>query len=445
MIGYSGRSADLINAENKPISRGYQRLCLADKSGYSCTWDYYRPKLGMVQAPKLPELGRKASAVPFLVRQLPNQETQEYHLFLDNFFTSRHLVCYLRELPFPVGCSGTSKPNAGHPQATLDTLARLGRQKRILWGSSTGFACADHPGHVPKRLVPDTGSQSEVTSIGSSPTLVMDYMSHVKHDSPDRNSSPADLPVRTRPKPRFIQNSHLCNSITWVDQKVTLWMTSVYEHDLGTGLQTRLASHAHGVNPSIDYSVAFGPDRRREVLLPIIVDDYNHYMGGVDLGNQYRAELTVNGRFDRIWRPLALDLLKIMTKNAWILYRKEPNTRDLTFKGFRTKLLIEIKEHYTLFGRAHTRKAHKYRGQEIQTPIPEARRCLIGWNRLTKRRQCSACSANRLDRVRLAELSANQRRKRPSLTSFCCQDCRVALCHKEVCWQSWHGRKYLPN
>lgn len=116
-----------------------------------------------------------------------------------------------------------------------------------------------------------------------------------------------------------------------------------------------------------------------------MVDDYNHGMGGVDLGNQFRAEFDLDRRFSRIWRPLAMDLIKIWTKNAFILYRIKAGEPHLTFKDFRDSLLVELKQIYTDSGNAHTRKLERSRGLRVIPEIPESRRCVIGWTKAGRR------------------------------------------------------------
>ena len=36
----------------------------------------------------------------------------------------------------------------------------------------------------------------------------------------------------------------------------------------------------------------FGPSPRKDLPIPVVIDAYNHYMGGVDIVNQYRAVFT---------------------------------------------------------------------------------------------------------------------------------------------------------
>lgn len=454
MIAYSGRTASKLKTENKPIKEGYQRLTLADQSGYSSTWDYWIPRISIWKAPKLAELGRKASAVPYLTKQLPQLDRQQYHLYLDNFFVSLRLVIYLRNLPNPIGVTGTSKSNAGHPQATIDILAELAnRRDKLIWGESTGYVCTEEISRssLIRLEAPESPDQSEAVrsalpiggpgsrrNSGSSspdPLSLLDWI-----------SCPPDLPIRASPvQPLLQSNAHLCNSITWIDQKVTLWMTSVYEHP-DTGLRTRVIRHGHRNNPKIDFTRSFGTDNVRDLPIPEMVDDYNHGMGGVDLGNQFRAEFDLDRRFSRIWRPLAMDLVKIWTKNAFILYRIKAEEPHLIFKDFRDSLLVELKQIYTESGNAHTRRLGRSRGSQLVSGIPESRRCIIGWRKAGKLRQCQACTANKRERRhRVLAESVSAANRRPARTIYVCQGCEIPLCHDDACWDSWHRRKYLPN
>ena len=56
-------------------------------------------------------------------------------------------------------------------------------------------------------------------------------------------------------------------------------------------------------------------------LLPIpgMVDDYNHYMGGVDIANQLRSKFSTQQRGVKPWRPLFYWLLDTTIINAFLI------------------------------------------------------------------------------------------------------------------------------
>src|SRR2546423_4072766 len=64
----------------------------------------------------------------------------------------------------------------------------------------------------------------------------------------------------------------------------------------------------------------FRPSPRKKLHIPVAIDAYNHYMGGVDIANQYRAAFTtLQHRSNRYWKPLFHWLLDIALINSYLL------------------------------------------------------------------------------------------------------------------------------
>ena len=51
-----------------------------------------------------------------------------------------------------------------------------------------------------------------------------------------------------------------------------------------------------------------------------MVDDYNHFMNGVDIADQLRAKFNTQQRTARTWMPLFYQLLDTTIVNAYILF-----------------------------------------------------------------------------------------------------------------------------
>lgn len=83
---------------------------------------------------------------------------------------------------------------------------------------------------------------------------------------------------------------------------------------------------------------------RQRVEIPKVIDDYNHFMGGVDLADQLRATYSLQLRVSRVWMPLFFWVLEATLVNSYVLYyvaggfdfeghgasasRKKPNRRS---------------------------------------------------------------------------------------------------------------------
>ena len=82
----------------------------------------------------------------------------------------------------------------------------------------------------------------------------------------------------------------------------------------------------------------FGSNHRQKLKIPLMVDNYNHHMGGVDIADQLRGYNSTQLQARRNWMPLFFWLLDIALVNSFLLAE---------FKGwkgsqikFRKKLLL---------------------------------------------------------------------------------------------------------
>jgi hypothetical protein len=64
-------------------------------------------------------------------------------------------------------------------------------------------------------------------------------------------------------------------------------------------------------------------------LLPILgmTDDYNHYIGGVDIADQLRANFSTHQQGYKPWRALFYWLLDVSVINAYLIYEKQRKTK----------------------------------------------------------------------------------------------------------------------
>jgi hypothetical protein len=58
-----------------------------------------------------------------------------------------------------------------------------------------------------------------------------------------------------------------------------------------------------------------------------MVDDYNHFMNGVDIANQLRAKFSTEQRTSRTWVPLFYYLLDTAICNAYLLSEHHRKSR----------------------------------------------------------------------------------------------------------------------
>ena len=132
----------------------------------------------------------------------------------------------------------------------------------------------------------------------------------------------------------------------WVDNNVVKFVSNVHR---GTKDETvekaRRRPRTNQLN-KVGVEEVWGDQPRVNIQIPGIVDDYNHWMLGVDVADHlissYRPKICCR----RTWMPLFLHCLDVLRVNCYILYRetsrKEPtieNTKILGHKQFVIELI----------------------------------------------------------------------------------------------------------
>jgi hypothetical protein len=156
---------------------------------------------------------------------------------------------------------------------------------------------------------------------------------------------------------------------------------------------------------------------QKDVDIPTTIDDYNHYMGSVDIANLYRASYEIQRKTNRSWFPLFYFFLYAAIINAWriqCIYKHQYQQPVDSQLAFRQKLYRE------LFAAVAPRAQPNYQqgGQGHQR------------SRLDK--QLPACVWCQYIREK------GTRGQRATRTRSGCRECGVALCKKGPCWDEYH-------
>ncbi len=212
-------------------------------------------------------------------------------------------------------------------------------------------------------------------------------------------------------------------------------MTTAYNLT-DTVIRSRNRPSSTSTSASITRPV-FGPSPRKDLPIPVAIDAYNHYMGGVDIANQYRAAFTtLQHRSNRYWKPLFHWLLDIALVNSYLLAK--------AIQG----LVIEkpkLHRHHRRFQETLAKALMSY------TEAPEHNQVLR-----STRAYCVSCRNNRLiwqpkvQRQRylgadITNFGGGSRggsggRFRGSKTHWGCDACNIPLCKIGDCWRLWHRR-----
>jgi hypothetical protein len=82
----------------------------------------------------------------------------------------------------------------------------------------------------------------------------------------------------------------------------------------------------------------FGNEPRKNLPIPIFIDDYNHFIGGVDIADQLRSYYCIQRISLRSWYPLFFWILDTAILNVYLVGKKLHNDNYMSYKEFRVSL-----------------------------------------------------------------------------------------------------------
>ena len=166
---------------------------------------------------------------------------------------------------------------------------------------------------------------------------------------------------------------------------------------------------------------------RREVSAPEIIADYNQFMGGVDLADQFICYYSVGRKNMKWWRKVVWRLHDHAICNAHVIYKANNSTslsKSFTNYQFRLKLIEALTEPLLEVGRG---SGH--------TPVTTDKR-LVGKHFLhhsAVRKRCAVCSARKVTPE--GKICKDKKIK------TWCPKCQTHLCIGN-CFQLYHTRTY---
>ncbi|EED12082.1 O-methyltransferase, putative [Talaromyces stipitatus ATCC 10500] len=114
----------------------------------------------------------------------------------------------------------------------------------------------------------------------------------------------------------------------------------------------------------------FGVQAVKNMLIPRLIDDYNYYMGGVDIANQHRAAYETHTKTFRSWWPLwnwCLDVDIINASKLHSLRCKELGIASLSHVQFRRRLSKQLLSFRPL-STVYQMKPMKRKTEDLQLP-----------------------------------------------------------------------------
>ena len=168
----------------------------------------------------------------------------------------------------------------------------------------------------------------------------------------------------------------------------------------------------------------------KQLEIPHVVNEYNHHMNGVDIGDQLRSQYTPHWRMRRGGQQalLYLFLFGVIVTNCHLLQSHAWLSPEPSITAFRKRLCSEI---LNKFGAKVAMQANEHTSAPISLPHESTKRGV--------RKYCAFCSSKKrnwlLDYDQL-QTALPQRHK--ILTG--CEACGVNLCDnsKRRCFRVWH-------
>ena len=115
------------------------------------------------------------------------------------------------------------------------------------------------------------------------------------------------------------RNGTLC--VRWMDNNFVFCVSTV--HRPGKMIKRVRRKPRITNNNRAHVEEIWGKDGKKEIFIPVLIDDYNHWMGGVDLSDQRIAYYQPDLRCRRTWIPLFIQLLSLTRNNAYHVHKED--------------------------------------------------------------------------------------------------------------------------
>ena len=199
----------------------------------------------------------------------------------------------------------------------------------------------------------------------------------------------------------------------------------------------------------------FGSSARKILPIPLFIDQYNHFMGGVDIADQMRSYYTTQRRHHQTWKPLWHFLLDTVASNCFKLssYSSPGQIKRSSHRRFMIDLTDQLLQRGSIthpqppvckrtilrdqIKLAEQSEHHQVR---LQGKGGYCKACqAAGRQRSTaqQRKEYPALSNNTLRPIK-AGGNILGRRKRTAASTYGCSICQVHLCKQSknpLCWQ----------
>ena len=108
----------------------------------------------------------------------------------------------------------------------------------------------------------------------------------------------------------------------WIDNNIVKMVSNIHTGDSTEQvLRNRRKPRLNEFNKK-HVRLIWGDEHRKQLEIPQIINDYNHWMLGVDVVDQLIAYYRPKIRCRRTWVPIFLHCLDILRVNSYVLYKE---------------------------------------------------------------------------------------------------------------------------
>jgi len=130
----------------------------------------------------------------------------------------------------------------------------------------------------------------------------------------------------------------------WMDNALVFMVSTV--HKIGENIKRPRRRPRINNNNRNHVNNIWGDKGKQDIYIPRIIDDYNHWMGGVDLADQRIAYYHPDLRCHRTWVPLFLQLLSMIRNNMYIVYHDYYSSSKKSSVMTHKEFILAMIEHF---------------------------------------------------------------------------------------------------
>ncbi|GBB93461.1 hypothetical protein RclHR1_02180003 [Rhizophagus clarus] len=113
-------------------------------------------------------------------------------------------------------------------------------------------------------------------------------------------------------------------AILWMDNGLVTMLLTIHQIDNGNENRIeRIRRRPRETSTNaVKVRAVFGTASKKSLPIPVVIDDYNHFMGGVDIADQLQGYYGTQLPVRRTWMPLFFWLLDTALINSYLILKK---------------------------------------------------------------------------------------------------------------------------